>query len=186
MIGSPAGGSGLASTAPSPTRPTSRRSGPTTRCSDWTGTCYPATMVSPGDRDATTVPMHAYKYVAALQHAQGCDRPVLLRVSWGAGHSAGAHARGIDRNLDRSARVSGAGPAATLAVRPRRGWPQTDSSASAETAPERRAASPSSPACRCPAPARRPPAGATTSARPAPPARCSRTPAAPPPDARSA
>lgn len=54
------------------------------------GTCYPATMVSPGDRDATTVPMHAYKYVAALQHAQGCDRPVLLRVSWGAGHSAGA------------------------------------------------------------------------------------------------
>jgi prolyl oligopeptidase len=54
------------------------------------GTCYPATLVSPGERDATTVPMHAYKYVAALQHAQGCDRPVLLRVSWGAGHSAGA------------------------------------------------------------------------------------------------
>ncbi len=54
------------------------------------GTCYPATLVSPGELDATTVPMHAYKYVAALQHAQGCDRPVLLRVSWGAGHSAGA------------------------------------------------------------------------------------------------
>jgi prolyl oligopeptidase len=34
--------------------------------------------------------MHAYKFVAALQHAQGCARPVFLRVSWGAGHSAGA------------------------------------------------------------------------------------------------
>ncbi|MGH7578934.1 MAG: prolyl oligopeptidase family serine peptidase [Gemmatimonadales bacterium] len=58
------------------------------------GACYPATLVSPGELDATTVPMHAYKYVAALQHAQRrarrCDRPVLLRVSWGAGHAAGA------------------------------------------------------------------------------------------------
>jgi prolyl oligopeptidase len=54
------------------------------------GTCYPPTLVSPGEHDAVTVPMHAYKYVAALQHAQGCPRPVLLRVSWGAGHAAGA------------------------------------------------------------------------------------------------
>lgn len=54
------------------------------------GTCYPATMVLPGERDETTVPMHAYKFVAALQAAQGCARPVLLRVAWGAGHAAGA------------------------------------------------------------------------------------------------
>lgn len=54
------------------------------------GRCYPATLVLPGERDETTVPMHAYKFVAALRHAQGCDRPVLLRVAWGAGHSAGA------------------------------------------------------------------------------------------------
>ena len=55
------------------------------------GACYPATLIAPGERDETTVPMHAYKLAAALQHAQGCaDRPVLLRVSWGAGHASGA------------------------------------------------------------------------------------------------
>ena len=61
------------------------------------GTCYPATIVLPGELDLTTVPMHAYKFVAALQHAQGCDQPVLLRVSWGAGHSAGAN---LDDSID--------------------------------------------------------------------------------------
>ena len=54
------------------------------------GKCYPATMISPGERDETTVPMHAYKLAAALQHAQGCAKPVLLRVTWGAGHQSGA------------------------------------------------------------------------------------------------
>lgn len=54
------------------------------------GTCYPATLVAPGEKDEITPPFHAYKFVAALRAAQGCDRPVLLRVSWGAGHSAGA------------------------------------------------------------------------------------------------
>jgi prolyl oligopeptidase len=54
------------------------------------GKCYPATMVSPGERDELTVPMHAYKLVAVLQHAQACGRPIALRVSWGAGHTAGA------------------------------------------------------------------------------------------------
>lgn len=55
------------------------------------GVCYPPTLVLPGELDPTTVPMHAYKFVAALQDAQGCGNPVLLRVSWGAGHSAGAN-----------------------------------------------------------------------------------------------
>ena len=54
------------------------------------GKCYPATMISPGELDETTVPMHAYKLAAALQHAQGCAKPVLLRVTWGAGHQSGA------------------------------------------------------------------------------------------------
>jgi prolyl oligopeptidase len=61
------------------------------------GTCYPATIVVPGELDQTTVPMHAYKFVAALQHAQQCKRPILLRVSWGAGHSAGAT---LDDSID--------------------------------------------------------------------------------------
>ena len=54
------------------------------------GVCYPATLVAPGERDDVTPPFHAYKFVAALQAAQACDRPVHLRVSWGAGHSSGA------------------------------------------------------------------------------------------------
>lgn len=52
--------------------------------------CHPATLVSAGSRDETAVPLHAYKYVAALQAAQACDRPVLLQVIDGAGHSLGA------------------------------------------------------------------------------------------------
>lgn len=61
------------------------------------GTCYPATFVAPGERDETTPPLHAYKFVAALQHAQSCDRPILLRVAWGAGHTYGAD---LDRSID--------------------------------------------------------------------------------------
>jgi prolyl oligopeptidase len=56
------------------------------------GTCYPATLVTPGERDETTPSFHAYKFVASLQRAQGCEKPILLRVSWGAGHSYGATA----------------------------------------------------------------------------------------------
>jgi prolyl oligopeptidase len=54
------------------------------------GVCYPPTLVAPGEHDEITPPLHAYKFVAALQYAQGCDAPILLRVSWGAGHSSGA------------------------------------------------------------------------------------------------
>jgi prolyl oligopeptidase len=54
------------------------------------GVCYPPTLVAPGERDDITPPFHAYKLVAALRDAQACDRPVHLRVSWGAGHSSGA------------------------------------------------------------------------------------------------
>jgi prolyl oligopeptidase len=55
-----------------------------------TGVCYPPTLVAPGERDDITPPFHAYKFVATLRHAQGCDEPILLRVSWGAGHTSGA------------------------------------------------------------------------------------------------
>ncbi|MEN8144562.1 MAG: prolyl oligopeptidase family serine peptidase [Gemmatimonadota bacterium] len=50
------------------------------------GTCYPATLVVAGENDQTAMPMHAYKFVAALQHAQSCDNPILLDVVWGGGH----------------------------------------------------------------------------------------------------
>jgi prolyl oligopeptidase len=54
------------------------------------GACHPPTLVTPGEFDRTAAPAHAYKFVATLQGTQGCARhPILLRVSWGAGHTAG-------------------------------------------------------------------------------------------------
>jgi prolyl oligopeptidase len=53
------------------------------------GTCYPPTLVTTADRDDRVVPWHSYKFAAALQHAQGCTNPVLLRVETRAGHGAG-------------------------------------------------------------------------------------------------
>lgn len=53
------------------------------------GTCYPATIIHTGKFDDRVVPWHSYKFAAALQHAQGCDRPVLLRTETRAGHASG-------------------------------------------------------------------------------------------------
>ncbi len=53
------------------------------------GACYPATLVTAADRDDRVVPWHSYKFAAALQRAQGCPRPVLIRVETRAGHGAG-------------------------------------------------------------------------------------------------
>jgi prolyl oligopeptidase len=51
------------------------------------GTCYPATLLLAADHDDRVVPSHSYKFAAALQAAQGCDRPILLRVATDASHS---------------------------------------------------------------------------------------------------
>ena len=50
------------------------------------GASYPALFVTCGTEDRTTLPCHAYKYVAAVQTAQAGDAPILLRVDWGGGH----------------------------------------------------------------------------------------------------
>jgi prolyl oligopeptidase len=50
------------------------------------GTCYPATIITTADHDDRVVPSHSYKFAAALQAAQGCDRPVLIRVETRGSH----------------------------------------------------------------------------------------------------
>jgi prolyl oligopeptidase len=53
------------------------------------GTCYPATLISTADHDDRVVPAHSFKFAAALQAAQTCDNPVLIRIGIKAGHGAG-------------------------------------------------------------------------------------------------
>jgi prolyl oligopeptidase len=53
------------------------------------GTCYPPTLIVTADRDDRVVPWHSYKFGAALQAAQGCANPILVRVETRAGHGAG-------------------------------------------------------------------------------------------------
>ena len=50
------------------------------------GTCYPATLVTTAEYDDRVVPNHAYKFAAAVQAAQPCPRPVLLRYEAKASH----------------------------------------------------------------------------------------------------
>jgi len=51
------------------------------------GACYPPTLVTTADHDDRVVPWHSFKFAAALQKAQGCANPVLIRVETRAGHS---------------------------------------------------------------------------------------------------
>lgn len=53
------------------------------------GTCYPPTLITTADRDDRVVPWHSFKFGAALQHAQSCPNPILVRVETRAGHGAG-------------------------------------------------------------------------------------------------
>jgi prolyl oligopeptidase len=53
------------------------------------GTKFPPTMVVTADTDDRVVPMHSFKFGAALQHAQSGDAPILLRIETRAGHGAG-------------------------------------------------------------------------------------------------
>lgn len=53
------------------------------------GAHYPATLVVTAERDDRVVPAHSFKYAAALQHAQGGEAPILIRIETRAGHGAG-------------------------------------------------------------------------------------------------
>jgi prolyl oligopeptidase len=53
------------------------------------GVCYPSTMITTGDHDDRVVPAHSFKFAAALQAAQHCNNPVVIRIETKAGHGAG-------------------------------------------------------------------------------------------------
>ena len=50
---------------------------------------YPATMVTTAYRDDRVVPMHSFKFAAALQRLTGSAEPILVRIERDAGHGAG-------------------------------------------------------------------------------------------------
>ncbi len=51
------------------------------------GTCYPATLITTVMNDDRVPSWHAFKFTAALQAAQSCQKPVLLRVEDVGGHA---------------------------------------------------------------------------------------------------
>ena len=53
------------------------------------GSCYPPTLITTADHDDRVAPWHSYKFAAALQAAQTCANPILIRVETRAGHGAG-------------------------------------------------------------------------------------------------
>ncbi len=66
------------------------------------GTKYPPTLIMTADTDDRVVPMHSFKFAAALQRAQGGDAPILLRIESKAGHGHGTSvAKLIENAADR-------------------------------------------------------------------------------------
>lgn len=63
-------------------------------------TSYPATLFTVFGSDTRVDPLHAHKMCAALQHATGSDRPVLLRNESEVGHGARAVSRTVNLTVD--------------------------------------------------------------------------------------
>ena len=51
------------------------------------GTCYPPTLITTSWDDDRVVPMHEFKFTAAIQRAQGCANPILLRTTGATSHT---------------------------------------------------------------------------------------------------
>ena len=64
------------------------------------GTCYPATLVTTADHDDRVVPSHSFKFTAALQAAQACEKPVLIRVEVAGSHGYRPTAKLIAERAD--------------------------------------------------------------------------------------
>ena len=53
------------------------------------GVRYPPMLVTTADTDDRVVPMHSFKYIAAIQHADPNGPPHLIRIETRAGHASG-------------------------------------------------------------------------------------------------
>ncbi len=53
------------------------------------GVNYPATLITTGDHDDRVVPAHSFKFAAQMQHSDGGENPILIRIDSNAGHGAG-------------------------------------------------------------------------------------------------
>jgi prolyl oligopeptidase len=52
-------------------------------------THYPATLIFTGDHDTRVMPMHSFKFAAAMQSAQSGPEPILLYIEKSSGHGGG-------------------------------------------------------------------------------------------------
>lgn len=64
------------------------------------GRDYPATMFMVFGNDTRTDPMHGRKLCAALQHATGGERPILLRAEANVGHGARAMSKSVEESAE--------------------------------------------------------------------------------------
>ncbi|MEV4582029.1 prolyl oligopeptidase family serine peptidase [Nonomuraea jabiensis] len=71
------------------------------------GTPYPAVLLTTPRTDPRVDAMHIRKFTAALQHATGSDRPVLMRCEDGVGHGLRAASRWYDLQADALAFCAG-------------------------------------------------------------------------------
>lgn len=65
-----------------------------------TGFNYPASFIKAGENDSRVDPMHAKKFVAALQNNPGQTNPILLFVNFDSGHGSGQSIEQQIRNLE--------------------------------------------------------------------------------------
>lgn len=65
------------------------------------GTRYPALLMESADSDDRVDPMHARKFVAAIQEASTSERPAILRIERNAGHGgAGLRKKYVEETVD--------------------------------------------------------------------------------------
>ncbi len=70
----------------------------------WRGRKYPAVLFLTGDSDTRVAPLHARKMTAAVQAAQGGDKPILLLYDTKLGHSEG---RPVSKIIEEDTQVLG-------------------------------------------------------------------------------